>query len=182
NELANLDRLVALGEKVDATGIPVVNRWINAGRKELAGDTDVTNFNAQLEITIPGLARILAGNPNLTGVTSNRAREEMRAIVDKGFTAEMLHSVAPLIEADLATRVGSIQDQINIINARIRGEPVPTLKAPGAREPRRGPELPAAAPAEVPTKTINGKTYYDYDGEWHLEPPPARGGEGARPF
>jgi transposase len=181
NEMANLDRLVALGDKIDATGSPVLERWIRAGKKAVAGDPDVTKFDAQLEITIPGIARILSGNPTLAGVVSNRAREDIRNIMDKNFTSEQLHAIAPLIESDMATRVGSIQDQINIINARIHGTPAPVPTAPGARVPGAVPVAPTEPAATAPTK-LNGKAYYPTDdGGWTTTPPKA-GGEGARPF
>jgi hypothetical protein len=44
------------------TGIPVVNRWLQAGRKQVAGDPDVTSFDNAIGAFAEEYAKVMTGN------------------------------------------------------------------------------------------------------------------------
>jgi hypothetical protein len=107
-----------LADKVDSTGTPVIERWIRAGRKEIAGDTDVARFHAQLQVYRTEAARILT-NPNLTGQLTDSARKEVEEFMKPGASAGQIKGVVDLLERDFANRKGTLEQQMRDIRKRL---------------------------------------------------------------
>lgn len=118
NTLAQGKVLVGLAKKVDTTGVPVIERWVRAGRKSLAGDPDVTEFNAQLQLFGNEAAKILT-NPNLTGVLSDSARHEVAGFLPESASAAQIERVVSRLESDFELRRKSIEDQTATITKRM---------------------------------------------------------------
>ena len=140
--------LVELANKVDTTGVPVAERWIRAGRKEIGGDADVAKFNAQMNLYRAEAARILT-QPNLTGVLTDTARKEMEEVISNSATSKQITEVVSLLERDFGNRKHTLEEQIAAIRTRMRGRvapggggaetpttPVPTPTAPLSIEDR----------------------------------------------
>lgn len=121
NTIAQGKILKGLAQKVDATGVPVVERWIRAGRKAIEGDEDVSEFQAQLSLFSSESAKILT-NPNLTGTLSDTARAEVQEFLPKSATAGQISRVVDRLESDFQLREKSLEDQIGTINKRIKGQ------------------------------------------------------------
>ncbi len=115
----NGDVLADLADKVDTTGSPVIERWIRAGRREIAGDPDVTNFNAQLYLYRNEVAKILT-NPNLTGVLSDNARHEVDNFLQGSATAAQIKGLIPLLKGDFDRRKESYKEQIDTVKGSIK--------------------------------------------------------------
>lgn len=120
--IANGDVLVALANKTDKTHIPVIERWIRAGRKAIAGDTDVTNLDAQMKLFGAEVGRIVT-NPSLTGVLSDSARKEGQAFAPEGASAKQIESLVGLLKGDFGRRKKSLEDEISTVRKRISDEP-----------------------------------------------------------
>lgn len=112
--------LKTLVDKVDTTGVPVVERWIRAGRKSIAGDPDVSEFNAQLQIYATEAARILQ-NPNLTGVLTDSARHEVQEFLPKNATGPQIKRVVDRLTKDFEIRRKSLETQMDTIKGRLSG-------------------------------------------------------------
>jgi len=110
--------LVGLAKKVDATGVPVIERWIRAGRQSIAGDADVAEFNAQLQLFSNEAAKILT-NPNLTGVLSDSARHEVAGFLPSSASGAQIERVVGRLENDFEIRRKSIEDQVSTITKRM---------------------------------------------------------------
>lgn len=132
----NGEMLKTLADKVDTTGVPVVERWIRAGRKSVAGDTDVAKFDAQIQIYRTEAARILV-NPNLTGVLSDSARHEIEAFLPSSATAPQIRNVVDLLKNDFDFRKAGLEEQISSIRTRMRGRVAPSGATPDAAAPQQ---------------------------------------------
>ena len=110
--------LVDLAKKVDSTGVPVIERWIRAGRKSVAGDADVSEFNLQLRTFKNEGAKILT-NPNLTGVLTVEAQRDFDGLLPEGATAEQVERVVGRMEKDFKIREKSLADQSEAISKRM---------------------------------------------------------------
>jgi hypothetical protein len=122
--VANGAVLDKLADKVDRTGVPVVERWLRAGQREVAGDTDVNNFNAQMHLYRNEVAKIMT-NPNLTGVLTDTARREGEDFLGGNISAKMLHGLIPLLNADMGRRKGAISDEIASVKSQMGGTSAP---------------------------------------------------------
>ena len=135
--------LIELADKVDTTGVPVLERWIRAGRKSIAGDTDVAKFEAQMNLYRAEAARILT-QPNLTGVLTDTARKEMEEVIRNSASAKQVREVVNLLERDFNNRKETLEEQIGAIRSRMRGR-----VAPGSPTPATGNPTPSPAAAKV---------------------------------
>lgn len=135
--------LKELADKVDATGIPVAERWIRAGRVA-TGDADVAKFNAQMNLYRAEAARILT-QPNLSGVLTDTARQEMEHVLRNQASAKQVREVVDLLERDFKNREETLADQIGAIRNRMRAR-----QGPGANQAIPGQEPKPAAAGAVP--------------------------------
>jgi hypothetical protein len=116
-----------LAGKVDTTGMPVFERWIRAGKQAVAGDEDVTEFNAQMFLYRAEAARILT-QPSLTGVLSDNARHEVQEFLDKPMSAAQVKRVVDRLETDFGLRDKTLLAQIDAIRTRLAKDPAKTGK------------------------------------------------------
>jgi hypothetical protein len=115
------DKLVAIAKKVDSTGVPVLERWIRAGRKSVKGDPDVTEFNSRLNTYTSESAKIL-NNPNLTGPTTDSARHEMQEVMPNASYFEQIERGVNVMKEESGWRKKNLKDKIDEVNQRrIRG-------------------------------------------------------------
>ena len=140
--IANGKVLEKLADKVDSSGSPVVLRWLRAGQREIAGDADVNNFHAQMQLYRNEVAKIMT-NPNMTGVLTDTARREGEQFLSGDISASMLHSLIPLLNADMGRRKASIDNEIQSVKEQMGASP----KAGG------GAAAPAA-PGAPPVGTV----------------------------
>jgi hypothetical protein len=103
--------LVALAKKLDDTGMPVIDRWLRAGRQAVAGDADVSEFNAQMLTFRTEAARILM-NPNLTGPLTDAARHEVEEVLPQASNPEQIERVFNRLQTDFANRNEALDESI----------------------------------------------------------------------
>lgn len=125
--------LVSLADKVDQTGVPVFERWTRAGKKAVAGDTDVSAFDTQMFLWRAEVAKILT-NPNITGVLTDTARQEAEAFLGNQASAAQVKRVVSLVNADFKRREGSINNEISTIQNRIQTGDYSIKGAAGTKE------------------------------------------------
>lgn len=115
--IKNGDVLVKMAQDVDATGVPIIEKWIRAGR-QATGDPKVAAFNAQMRVYIPEVAKILT-NPNLTGQLTDTARKEIESVVSGGASAQQILAIHNTLKTDFANRENAMKDQLAEIKARM---------------------------------------------------------------
>jgi len=147
--------LVDLGKQVDATGIPVYEKYLRGGKQAL-GDTKVANFNAQLQVYRTEVAKILT-NPNLTGQLTDEARKEIEAFLKGGISAPQLQEVVKLLEGDFGRRKEALQEQMDAIRNRMSSGYVGQGTA-AAEKAGQGPPPPAQG------GYVEGQIYEDANG------------------
>ena len=125
--IKNGDALVQLAQKVDQTGIPVVERWLRAG-KQATGNPDVAAFNAQMQLYKAEVAKILT-NPNLTGVLTDYSQQEITRALQPGASFQQIATVHNLLKQDFQRRSSAIDEQISKVMDSFQQKP---SKAPAA--------------------------------------------------
>jgi hypothetical protein len=119
-----------LGEAIDATGIPAVERWQRWMRKEYGGDPQVSAFNARLLTWRTEVARAIMGNPTLAGQLTDSSRNEIQHIADDASAVPQIIAVRKTVESEFGQRITAFNDGINLVRKRLgqppeEGEPVP---------------------------------------------------------
>lgn len=157
--VANGRALVGLAKKVDDTGVPVVERWIRAGRKSVKGDPDVSEFHAQLSLFGNEAAKILS-NPSMSGVLTDTARKEVQEFLPKDASAAQIERVVSRLETDFGNRKKSTVDQMDAIKTRMSGrKPAsPSGDTPAPAALKEGEE--STSKSGRPIVVRNGKWEY----------------------
>lgn len=132
------------------SGVPVVNRWIQAGRRDVAGDPDVVAFNAAITSFKNEYARIMSAPGATGGVTSDAARDEAESMINNAFTMPQLQNVIATMKRGMTNRISSIDEEYASTIQRLQtpaGATSTTTKTPATGAPSSGaaaPELPKA--------------------------------------
>jgi len=80
----NANLALSLSDKVDRTGIPVFDKWVQAGQKSVAGNSDVASFHAANETFINEYAKIMSGSMGNNPV-SDAARANAHEILSHAY-------------------------------------------------------------------------------------------------
>lgn len=120
----NLDYMLSLAPKGAGGAVPVFNRWVQAGRKSIAGDADVTAFNNAVDTAAAESAALMT---RATGAgstpTSDAAMREAHDRFDKAGTLAQLRAAATVARTDGHNRVESYRAMETGIQAQLRAGP-----------------------------------------------------------
>lgn len=155
----NGQRLLDLVDKIDNTGIPVIEGYARRAQKAV-GDPDQAEFSSVLQQYQTEAARIIS-NPNLTGVLSDSARKELQEVISGNMSAVQLKRVINRLNTEFEFRANAIRGQIG--NA---GQGMTNLGTGG----NGLPTIPSTPIVKGQTKVIGGKTYINLTGlpdGWH---------------
>lgn len=104
NALSNADIALQSSAAVDRTGIPVLNRWIMAGQKNVLGDPDVSRFHAATTTFVNEYAKIMSGSMGNTAV-SDSLRKETEALLGTKDTPEQFQATIDLMKQEMRNRM-----------------------------------------------------------------------------
>jgi hypothetical protein len=117
--LGNFNTVIALSKKIDTTGVPMLEKWIRAGKKS-AGDSDMQAFEFQWNIATAELARALR-QPNLTGVLTNEQLEGIEKAIPLASNTASLQKIYDLANADVQRRKMATEAEVTRLNNEIQG-------------------------------------------------------------
>lgn len=154
-----------LSGKVSRAGVPVFDRWVQAGRKKLAGDPDVASFHAANETFISEYAKIMSGSMGNT-VVSDSARQHAREILEPAMTKEQYDGVVGTLKQEMDGRIASFPAQAAELMGMLGAtDGTPT---PGAAPAAGGP--PKIASDEEYDKLPSGTKFIDPEGNERTKP------------
>jgi hypothetical protein len=153
----NADLMLELAPKGGGqTKMPVVNRWLQAGRKHIAGDADVANFDIALGTFADEYAKIVSGATGAQGSTDASRREAYERL-SKYATQGQLQGGIATMKREMANRIDSLHEEKAALEATIRGVKQGTSKGPEAALPP-----PTKPPVEGAKRGKDG---------WYVEDP-----------
>lgn len=115
------------------SGIPVVNAWIQAGRKSVQGDPDVTAFNNAIQTTTNEYAKVVSGASN-GAVTSDTARAHAAELINNAMTPEALEAALQVLQKEMAFRTSNMDKTIETLKSHMTGTHSATAPAPKVRK------------------------------------------------
>lgn len=102
--LANLERAVVLSDKVDRLGVPVFDRWIQAGRKNVVGAPDISRFHVANETFVNEYAKVMSGSLGNTPV-SDSLRKEIHTLLATKDTKEQYKEATDEMKIEMHNRI-----------------------------------------------------------------------------
>lgn len=119
--LKNIQQVKKYSTAGVAGELPVINKWIQAGRRA-TGDPDVSAFDAAIRTAGREYARIMSGptsNAQLT-VSAQATADEM---LSPNMNAEQLQAVINVMEQDIQNSIGAAADTVDVLKSSISAAP-----------------------------------------------------------
>ncbi len=116
------------------SGIPVLNRWIQAGRTAVAGDPNVTAFNNAIVTLKNEYAKIMSGGYGATA-TSDSARNEATQLISTAQTPEQLEAALQTMQREMEFRMNALQSTLHGMQSQIAGNVAPAAQASAPSSP-----------------------------------------------
>jgi hypothetical protein len=118
NAQKNADLVIQESEKVDRLGSPAIDRWIQAGKKNIAGDAAVARLDTAVRTFVNEYARITTSVTG-GGITSDTARKEIEELLRGAMTKEQVKEVVSLMRQEMGNRKQAYDDQERELRASI---------------------------------------------------------------
>lgn len=132
------DLTASLAPKGIGSGVPLINRWIQGGRRALEGDPDVVSFHAALTSFKNEYARIMSSPTATGGQTTDAARSEADTLINTEMSYEGVMAAIHTMKIGMDNRISSINEEYDATKNRIAslggeiGHGAPPV--PGARK------------------------------------------------
>lgn len=128
----NADQVLQLSQKVDRTGVPVVNAWINAGKRSVAGNPEIAAFDVAVKTTVNEFAQIVSGTT--AGATTEGEKQKAEKLLSAAQTPAQITAVINQMRVESQNRMKSFADQKQATLGSLRaGGPKPATPAPAAQ-------------------------------------------------
>lgn len=115
----NADQVLQLSDKVDRTGTPVVNAWMNAGRRSVSGNPQLSAFDTAVKSTVNEFAQIVGGTT--AGATTEGEKKKAEGLLNAAQTPEQIKSVINQMRIESQNRMKSFADQKQQVIGNMRG-------------------------------------------------------------
>ncbi len=126
---ANAELALGLSEKMDRTGVPLINAGLQALRTG-TGSPEATQWAAATTTFVNEYAKIMSGGMG-NGPTSDSARAKAEKLLTTQMTAEQFKGNVRLLQKEMTNRMNGFADEEKALRSRLGGKT----------------EAPAAAPA-----------------------------------
>lgn len=141
NARKNGEMALNLSEKVDRTGSPIFNKWLQAGQKSVAGNPDVSAFNAANETFVNEYAKIMSGSMGNTPV-SDAARAHAHQMLSTAQTKEQYRAVMNVLKQEMGNRIQGLDEEVastrNLLNPQNKA--MPTTQSKGGWKIEKVPQ------------------------------------------
>lgn len=156
--MLNVDEALRTAPKGVGGSAPVFNRWIQAGRKGVKGDPDVSAFNVAINTAANEYAKLASGASG-GAVTSDSARHEAMDLLNTAQTLPQLQAAVKQMKIDGHNRITAMNEQEARLRSTILGRPTGTADAPKMATPVKVSSLQQAM------KLAPGTPYIRPDGK-----------------
>ena len=124
----NADLVLQESSKVDRLGSPVIDRWILAGKKAIAGDPGVARLDTAVRTFVNEYARVTTSVTG-GGITSDTARREIETLLQAAHTPEQVKQTIDLMKTELNNRKVAYEQQERELRGSITGGGQPAQQA-----------------------------------------------------
>lgn len=111
NAMRNADIALRLSGQADRTGVPVFNKWLQAGQRSIAGNPTVSAFNAANETFVNEYAKIMSGSMGNTPV-SDSARAHAHEMLSTAQTKDQYEAVVRVLKEEMKNRMIGFEEEL----------------------------------------------------------------------
>lgn len=117
------------------SGVPVLNAWINSGRRNVTGDPMISKLDSAITTFVNEYAKVMSGATGAAGI-SDAARNEAKKLINDAQTPEQMQATLQQMQQEMSIRsdalkavLGNMQSQIGGQGFDAKPRTAPTKKA-----------------------------------------------------
>ena len=110
NFVKNADLALQASNDVDRTGIPIVNKWLQAGKKATTSQPELRRFDIALKATVNEYAKIISGSMGNTAMAEGEIKK-VEGLLNAAQTPEDVESVIDFMKLETANRMAGFDAQ-----------------------------------------------------------------------
>lgn len=110
NFVKNAGLALELSGKFDRTGTPLVNKWLNAGKRSLAGDPALAKYDQAIKTTVNEYTKIISGSMGNTATTEGEIKK-IESLLNSAQTPEQVESVIKFMLLETQNRRKGFDEQ-----------------------------------------------------------------------
>lgn len=136
NFVKNADIVEEYSKKVDRTGVPILNKWINAGKRNVGGDPELAAFDVAVKAVSNEYAKIISGSMGNTA-TAQGEIQKVAALLNAAQTPAQVTEVVNLMRRETQNRMHGFDEEKAVLrdSMRVKRKPAgggtPTTNAQG---------------------------------------------------
>jgi len=136
NAVKNADMALELSAKVDRTGVPILNTWIQAGQKSVTGNPEVAQFHAATETFVNEYAKIMSGSMGNTAV-SDSARAHAHSLLSTAQTPQTYAAVVSTLKQEMSNRMAGLEEEKQLLRSSMKPRTSTSESTPAPVKVRR---------------------------------------------
>lgn len=125
---------------VGPSGSPLFNKWVQAGRKAIAGDPDVISFSNSVSTFTSEYGKVMGGGYG-SAEPSIHAQEKAEKLINDALTIDDLNAVFDTLRKEMKFRTDSLITEENVIQSELQN-PGKIFQSPEITPPSSGGEIP----------------------------------------
>lgn len=140
----NADIVENLATKLDQSGSPIIQKWINAGKKRIAGDPDIAAFDIAIKSAQNEYTKIVSGSMGNTAIAQSEIKR-IEDLLNNAQTIDQVKAVLNIMRQETANRMAGFKEEKDRLRGDISAKPAAAATATPA---------PAAPGGIVNVKTV----------------------------
>ncbi len=106
----NADIATEYSKKVDRTGVPVVNSWINAGKRAITGNPELSAYDAAVKATVNEYTKIISGSMGNTPMAEGEIKK-VEGLLNAAQTPQQVNEVISFMKRETQNRMKGFAEQ-----------------------------------------------------------------------
>ena len=117
----NADLALKQSIVVDSTGVPIVNSWINAGKRSVTGDPKLSAYDAAIKATVNEYAKIISGSMGNTATALGEIKK-VNDLLAAAQTPEQVAAVIGMMKQETQNRMTGFKEQKAELTSGMKGK------------------------------------------------------------
>jgi hypothetical protein len=134
NFVKNVKIVENLNKKRDSTGIPLLQKWINVGKKAGTGDPDLAAINVAIKAVVNEYGKIVSGSMGNTAVAVSEIKR-MEDLLNAAQNPEDVQAVLNVMRAETQNRMEGFKEQRAELTTSMRSSTTAPAAKPNAPTP-----------------------------------------------
>lgn len=128
NFVKNVGIVERISQKKDSTGVPVLQKWINVGKKAVSGDPELASLAVAIKAVQNEYGKIVSGSMGNTAVAVSEIKR-MEDLLNAAQTPQDVMAVLNTMREETQNRMAGFKEQKAELTGAIRGTTKPPANA-----------------------------------------------------